>query len=215
MYGLKQAPRAWNAKIDGYFHKQGFQRSKSEPSLYDKKSGTHDFLIACLYVDDLIYMGTNGKMVEDFKKSMKEEFEMIDLGLMKYFLDIQVKQSSGEITLCQEKYIDNLLKKFHMENCKPMDTSMAANLKLLLDDGATKVDVRRYRSLVGSLIYLTNTRPDIFYPVSLVSRFMQEPSNLHYSAAKRILCYLKGTKNHCLRYRKEEDNKLIGYSDSD
>ena len=152
LYGLKQAPRAWNAKIDGYFRKKGFQRSKSEPSLYVKKSGTHDFLIACLYVDDLIYMGTNAKLVEDFKRSMKEEFEMTDLGLMKYFLGIQVKQSSGEITLCQEKYIDDLLRRFHMENCKPMDTPMAANLKLQLDDGATKIDARRYRSLVGLLI---------------------------------------------------------------
>lgn len=91
LYGLKQAPRAWNAKIDGYFRKKGFLRSKSEPSLYVKKSGTHDFLIACLYVDDLIYVGTNADMVEDFKNSMKEEFEMTDLGLMKYFLGIQVK----------------------------------------------------------------------------------------------------------------------------
>lgn len=146
LYGLKQEPRAWNVKIDGYSRKKGFQRSKSEASLYVKKSGTHDFLIACLYVDELIYMGTNPNMVEDFKRSMKEEFEMTDLGLMKYFLGIQVKQYSGEITLCQEKYIDDLLRKFHMENCKPVDTPMAANLKLQLNDGATKVDVTRYRS---------------------------------------------------------------------
>ena len=89
-----------------------------------------------------------------------------------------------------------------MENCRPMDTPMASNLKLQLDDGATKIDVRRYRILVGSLIYQTNTGPYIVYPVSLVSRFMQEPSSLHYSAAKRILRYLKGTKNHCLNAQK-------------
>ena len=121
--------------------------------MYVKKSGTHDFLIACLYVDDLIYVGTNADMVEDFKNSMKEEFEMTDLGLMKYFLGIQVKQSKGEIFLSQERYVDGLLKKFRMEGCNPMKTPMATNQKLQLDDGSDKVDERLYRSLVGSLIY--------------------------------------------------------------
>ena len=215
LYGLKQAPRAWNAKIDGYFHKKGFLRSKSEPSLYVKKSGTHDFLIACLYVDDLIYVGTNADMVEDFKNSMKEEFEMTDLGLMKYFLGIQVKQSKGEIFLSQERYVDGLLKKFRMEGCNPMKTPMATNQKLQLDDGSDKVDERLYRSLVGSLIYLTNTRPDIVQSVSLLSRFMHNPSRIHYAVAKRVLRYLKGTKNHGLKYVHNEDNRLIGYTESD
>ena len=83
--------------------------------------------MVCLYVDDLIYMGTNMKMVEDFKRAMMKEYEMIDLGLMKYFLGIQVRQSKGEVFICQEKYIEDLLKKFHMAACKPVSTLVSSN----------------------------------------------------------------------------------------
>jgi len=99
LYGLKQAPRAWNSKIDGYLLSNGFLKSPSEPSLYIKTQRPQDFLILCLYVDDLIYTGTNPKMIEEFKKAMMSEYEMTDLGLMKYFLGIQVKQSPGQIFL--------------------------------------------------------------------------------------------------------------------
>ncbi|KAL5726897.1 hypothetical protein ACHQM5_000142 [Ranunculus cassubicifolius] len=102
-----------------------------------------------------------------------------------------------------------------MANCKSIATPLALNEKLQLNDGAPKADAKVYRSLVGSLLYLTNTRPDIEYSVSLLSRFMQEPSNLHFAAAKRILRYLQGTKNYSLKYAKEEDNKLAGFTDSD
>lgn len=214
LYGLKQAPRAWNSKIDAYFLRSGFMRSPSEPSLYVKKNG-EDFLMVCLYVDDLIYVGTNANMVDSFKEAMMKEYEMTDLGLMKYFLGIQVKQSKGEIFITQEKYVSDMLKKFRMENSNPAPTPMALNEKLQLDDGAEKSDPKIYRSLVGSLIYLTNTRPDIVHSVSLVSRFMNEPSKLHFAAAKRILRYLRGTKKLGIKYVKEEDNKLVGYTDSD
>ena len=102
-----------------------------------------------------------------------------------------------------------------MNNCKPIATPLATNEKLQAEDGAPKVDGKMYRSLVGSLIYLTNTRPDIVYPVSLISRFMQSPSRLHYAAAKRILWYLQGTKNYGIHYVREKDFKLIGSMDSD
>ncbi|KAL5730657.1 hypothetical protein ACHQM5_003455 [Ranunculus cassubicifolius] len=154
-------------------------------------------------------------MVEDLKKAMMKEFEMSDLSLMKYFLGIQVQQSKGKIIVFQEKYTTDLLKRFNMSNCKPVATPLAVNEKLQLDDGSPKADDKTYRSLVGSLLYLTNTRPDIEYSVSLLSRFMHEPSNLHFSAAKRILRYLQGTKNLGLKYMKEDDNKLVGFTDSD
>lgn len=151
LYGLKQAPRAWNSKIDGYFLQDGFRRSPNEPSLYVKKEN-HDILIVCIYVDDLIYMGTNMQMVKNFKQRMMEEFEMTDLGIMKYFLGIQVKQSGGEILISQEKYVEDLLKKFRMENCNPVFSPMATSDKLKKDDGAEKADAQLFRSLVGSLI---------------------------------------------------------------
>ncbi|KAK6145902.1 hypothetical protein DH2020_019771 [Rehmannia glutinosa] len=116
---------------------------------------------------------------------MMKEYEMTDLGLMKYFLGIQVRQSKGELFISHEKYLEALLKKFQMSNCKPISTPLA-----------------------------TNTRPDIVYPVSLISRFMQDPSKVHYAAAKRIFRYLQGTRKLGIRYVKEK-KKLIGYADSD
>ena len=214
LYGLKQAPRAWNSKIDAYFLQNGFVKSPSEPSQYVKTRGAN-FLMVCLYVDDLIYAGTNHDMVQSFKEAMMKEYEMTDLGLMKYFLGIQVKQTKGGIFITQEKYIHDLLKKFILESCKPVSTPMALNEKLQLNDGAEKADPKVYRSLVGSLIYLTNTRPDIVHSVSLVSRFMNEPSKLHFAATKRILRYLQGTKKLGIKYVKEENNELVGYTDSD
>ena len=215
MYGLKQAPRAWNSKIDGYFRQNGFQRSICEPSLYVKHEGTRDFLVICLYVDDLIYMGTNRKMVEDFKKAMLKEFEMTDLGLMKYFLGFQVRQSTGEVFICQEKYIEDLLKKFHMAACKPVSTPMSSNEKLKQEDAVEKADAKTYQSPIGSLIYLTNTRPDIVHSVNLISRFMNQPSKLHYAVAKRILRYLQGTKKLGILCKKENGNNLVGFTDND
>ncbi len=214
LYGLKQAPRAWNSKIDSYLLQNGFTKSPNEPSLYIKTQGS-DFLILCLYVDDLIYTGTKPRMIEEFKKSMMSEYEMTDLGAMKYFLGMQVKQSPGKIFLSQEKYAEDMLKKFNMSDCKPMATPMATNEKLSKNEGIEKVDASFYRSLVGSLIYLTNTRPDIVHAVSIISMFMSEPSKAHLAAAKRILRYIKGTKSHGIMYESEIDYKLTGYTDSD
>ncbi|KMT04001.1 hypothetical protein BVRB_8g187060 [Beta vulgaris subsp. vulgaris] len=129
---------------------------------------------------------------------MMSEYEMTDLGAMKYFLGMQVKQSPGKIFLSQEKYADDLLKKFNMSECKPLATPMALNEKLSKNDGKEKVDASIYRSLVGSLIYLIHTRPDIAHTVSVVSRFMilydtlhgtggPEPSVRYHSGRARIL----------------------------
>ncbi|BBN67428.1 transposable element gene [Prunus dulcis] len=225
LYGLKQAPRAWNNKIDHYFQQNGFTRSLSEPSLYLKKEGTHDFLILCFYVDDLIYTSTNPRMAEVFKKNMMKEYEMTDLGTMRYFFGIQVQQSDEGIFISQEKYAENLLKKFNMLKSKPMDPPMAINLKLTSNDGAPKFDASIYisvvgtliylTSVVGTLIYLTNTRPDIVHAVSVVSRFMSDPSNHHFAVVKRILRYIQGTKGNGIRYTQEKIAQLVGYTDSD
>ncbi|XP_042441173.1 secreted RxLR effector protein 161-like [Zingiber officinale] len=154
-------------------------------------------------------------MVEDFKLAMMKKFEMSDLGLMRYFLGFQVKQSSGEIFISQEKYVEDLLKKFQMLSCKPVPTPMALNEKLQQEDDNEMADEKLYRSLVGSWIYLTNTRPDIVQPVSVLSRFMSKPSKVHYAAAKRVLRFLQGTMKHGLRYVKESNNDLVGFTDSD
>ncbi|PNX86396.1 putative LRR receptor-like protein kinase, partial [Trifolium pratense] len=175
LYGLKQAPRAWYSRIDQYFMDRGFRRSKSEPTLYIKTQGQYDTLIVSLYVDDLIYTGNNITLINGFKEDMMKTFEMTDLGLMNYFLGIEMQK----------------------------------------DDGSPEADASRYRSLIGSLLYLTATRPDIMYATSLLSRFMQKPSQIHFGAGKRILRYLQGTKEYGMWYKSIGNSKLLGYTDSD
>ena len=132
-----------------------------------------NFIIVCLYVDDLICFRINHHLLDDFKHSM------------------QVKQGRGKIFVSQEKYAADILKKYYMKDCKAVSTPMDLNEKLSSNDGAHKVDENQYRSLVGSLIYLTHTRPDITQAVSMLSRFMHSPSVLHYETTKRVLRYLK------------------------
>lgn len=189
LYGLKQAPRAWYSQIDKYFLEKGFEKSKSEATLYTKIEGL-DILIISLYVDDLIFMGNNKKMLEDFKKEMMKMYEMSDLGLLHYFLGIEVLQDEHGIFISQKKYAENILKKFKMNGCKTVAIPLVPNEKLKKEDGAEKIDASTYRSLVGSLLYLTATRPDIMYSASLLSRYMQNPSQIHFGTAKRVLRYL-------------------------
>ncbi|KAL0364613.1 UNVERIFIED_CONTAM: Retrovirus-related Pol polyprotein from transposon TNT 1-94 [Sesamum angustifolium] len=169
---------------------RGFRRSLSEPTLYIKSQG-NDKLIVSLYVDELIYTGNNEKMIQDFKEDMMKTFEMSDLGLMHFFLGIVINQEKEGIFICQRKYTKTLLKKFKMESCKTVTTPLVTGEKYQKEDGSQKVDGSIYRSLIGSLLYLTATRPDIMLAISLLSRFMQSPSQVHYAAAKRILRYLR------------------------
>ena len=135
LYGLKQEPRVWYNIIDSYFNEQGFRRSKSEPTLYIKTQGNSNTLIVSLYVDDLIYMGNNKEMTQEFKKDMMKTFKMINLGLMHYFLGIEISQENEEIFISQKKYTENLLKKFQMTGCKAVATPFVTNEKLQKEDG--------------------------------------------------------------------------------
>ncbi|KAL0392228.1 UNVERIFIED_CONTAM: Retrovirus-related Pol polyprotein from transposon RE2 [Sesamum radiatum] len=128
LYGLKQAPRAWYSRIDKYFMDRGFRRSLSEPTLYIKSQG-NDTLIVSLYVDDLIYTGNNEKMIQVFKEDMMKTFEMSDLGLMHFFLGIEINQEKEGIFICQRKYTETLLKKFKMESCKTVTTPLVTGEK--------------------------------------------------------------------------------------
>ena len=214
LYGLKQAPRAWNTRIDSYFKENGFKQCPYEHALYVKKNGGNVLFVA-LYVDDLIFMGNNDEMIEEFKGTMTREFEMTDLGLMKFFLGLEVRQVETGIFISQETYAKEILKKFKMANCNPVSTPMEPGAKLSKFDGGERVDASRYRSLIGSLRYLTCTRPDLSLSVGIVSRFMEEPVHSHWKAVKRILQYIQGTVSLGLFYSKAEDYKLVRYSDSD
>jgi hypothetical protein len=214
LYGLKQAPRAWYARIDGYFQDNGFKISKREPMLYYKQEG-NDILIVILYVDDLLYMGTSSKMKDEFKISMMNEFEMKDLGLMQYFMGMEVYQSEDEFFIRQTKYEEDMLKKFDMVDCKPTSTPITHEIVLYRDDGVEIVDETTYISIVGNLMFLTHTRPDITYFVSLVLRYMTEPSEIHMNESKRILRYVKGTLNFGIHYYTSKRFNLVGSIDYD
>ncbi|MBV8801912.1 MAG: hypothetical protein JO131_02910, partial [Gammaproteobacteria bacterium] len=215
LYGLKQAPRAWNSRIDNYFRQNGFIKCPYEHALYSKKDDGDNIIFVCLYVDDLIFTGSNPEMFAEFKRAMTKEFEMTDLGLMSYFLGIEVKQLEEGIFITQEGYAKEILKKFKMEDCNPVATPVECGTKLTKIGEGTSVDPTHYRSLIGSLRYLTCTRPDILYGVGLISRYMEKPDSTHLKAAKRILRYIRGTISYGLVYSFSNDFKLCGYSDSD
>lgn len=144
-----------------------------------------------------------------------QDFEMKDLGLTHYFLGLEVFQDDSQFFVSQIKYANDLLHKFGLENCTTVATPIAHGESLSKEDGVARVDVHTYRSMVGSLIFLTNSRPDICHIISLVPRYISLPSKIHLKAAKRILRYAKGTLNFGIHYLKNKDVKLVGYSDSD
>lgn len=214
LYGLKQAPRAWNTRIDTYFKANGFMQCPYEHAMYVKKEQDGGILFVCLYVDDLIFTGNNPSMFNTFKSNMMKEFEMTDIGLMAHFLGIEVKQHEDGIFISQRTYAADVLKKFGMEKCNQVTTPVESGLELRKNEDGD-VDPTYFKSLVGSLRYLTCTRPDILYGVGLISRYMETPDQSHLNAAKRILRYLKGTIDEGLSYTPTNEFELIGYSDSD
>jgi len=216
LYGLKQAPRAWYSRIEAYFLKEEFERCPSEHTLFTK-TRVGNILIVSLYVDDLIFTGSDKAMCDEFKKSMMLEFEMSDLGKMKHFLGIEVKQSDGGIFICQRRYAREVLARFGMDESNAVKNPIVPGTKLTKDENGEKVDETMFKQLVGSLMYLTVTRPDLMYGVCLISRFMSNPRMSHWLAAKRILRYLKGTVELGIFYRRRKNRslKLMAFTDSD
>eukprot|EP00253_Pinus_taeda_P030808 PITA_30808 len=190
-YGLKQAPRAWYSRIDSYLLDNEFDKCEGEPTIYIKEKDGK-ILIVVLYVDDVIFTGNNDHLIKNFKSVMKEEFEMTDMGFLRYFLGIEVDQNEKGIFSSQERYVNQVLSRFNMQECKAVITPTVMGLKLSREDSSKDFDPSLYKSIVGSLMYLTTTRPDIMYAVSLISRFMERPKGAHWQAAKRILRYVKG-----------------------
>ena len=145
------------------------------------------------YVDDLIFTGNDEVMFEQFKKSMKIEFDMTDLGRMKYFLGIEVLQKADGIFITQRKYAQEILERFNMDQCNSVHNPVVPGFKLMKDEGGVEVDSTVYKQMVGSLMYLTAKRPDLMFIISLISRYMERPTESHLLAAKRALSYINGT----------------------
>jgi transposase InsO family protein len=223
LYGLKQSPRAWYQKIDRYFTSAGFIKSNADHSLYVRLEGEAKVIIA-LYVDDLILISNRLNELKAVKSNLAAAFKKIDLGEIHYCLGIQVlrDRANRAVTLGQGKYVQDIRKRFGMEDCKPRSTPLDANSKLTKDmapkSAAELKDMEGipYQQAVGSLMYaMVATRPDIAYAVGAVSQFMSNPGSAHWMAVKRVLRYLQGTSQHVLRYGGECNIVLAGYCDAD
>ncbi|KAD3337417.1 hypothetical protein E3N88_32937 [Mikania micrantha] len=176
LYGLRQAPRAWNLKMDCTLRSLGYKRCPQEHSVYMKKDGTNLLLVG-VYVDDLVVTGSNMSIIVEFKRQMMRQFEMSDLGLLNYYLGIEVQQGDSGIVVKQERYARRILREFGMGECNPAKCPMEPGVKLSKDEDDTQVDATLYKRIVGSLRYLINTRPDLAYSVGIVSRYMENPSS--------------------------------------
>ncbi|KAJ9546343.1 hypothetical protein OSB04_018886 [Centaurea solstitialis] len=214
LYGLKQAPRAWYDTLSTFLLSKGFVRGKIDSTLFLKKYPKHILLVQ-IYVDDIIFGSTNPKLCEKFELLMKSEYKMSMMGELTFFLGLQIKQSEKGIFINQGKYVHEMLKKFDLTSCTPMKTPMAPPLSLDKDSKGKPVDVTLYRGMIGSLLYLTASRPDIMYSTCLCARYQAEPKESHLTAVKRIFRYLKGTPNLGLWYSKDSGFDLTAYSDSD
>jgi hypothetical protein len=192
LYGLKQSPRAWYAKMDKFLIDIGFSRCHSDPNIYTKKVGSY-LIILVLYVDDLILIGSDSKLLNHVKTILKKKFEMTELGFLHYFLGLQVLQTNEGIFISQSKYACDLFHFFHMEYCKPSPSPFQSRVNIVSTCTSPEVDATLYCQLVGSLLYLTHTCPDISFVVGLVARYMQTPHESHWKESKRILLYVRGT----------------------
>lgn len=169
LYGLKQAARAWFSRVEDYFAKEDFTKSQNEETLFIKTNDQGNILNVSVYVDDLIYTGDDVAMMKEFKTSMKKKFVMTDLGKMRYFLGLEVSQTTHGIHISQAKYALEVLKRFDLENCNSVWNPMVPGNKLDMDEGGDRVDETHYKKIIGSLMYITTTRSDVQLSVSLLA----------------------------------------------
>ncbi|XP_030460809.2 uncharacterized mitochondrial protein AtMg00810-like [Syzygium oleosum] len=194
--------------------KYGYSQSNSDHTLFLKQSqGKVTALI--VYVDDMIITGDDTEEISRLQEKLAEEFEMKNLGGLKYFLGIEVARSKEGIFLSQRKYVLDLLAEVGMLDCKPADTPIVQNHKLGKYPDQVPTNKERYQRLVGRLIYLSHTRPDIAYAVSVVSQFMHAPSEEHMNVVYRILRYLKSAPGRGIMFANNDHLVVEGYTDAD
>ncbi|KAH9735120.1 hypothetical protein KPL71_017636 [Citrus sinensis] len=214
LYGLKQAPRAWYDRLKNFLLDNDSSMGKADTTLFVKHKN-QDILIVQIYVDDIIFGSTNELLCKDFSSCMSQEFEMSMMGELKYFLRLQIKQNEEGIFINQAKYVKDLLKRFGYDNETAKSTPMSTTIKLDKDEKGKEVDIKTYRGMIGSLLYLTASRPDIMFSVCLCARFQSCPKESHILAVKRIFRYLIGTINLGLWYPRGTHIDLTCYLDAD
>ncbi|WVZ70398.1 LOW QUALITY PROTEIN: hypothetical protein U9M48_019069 [Paspalum notatum var. saurae] len=214
LYGPKQAPRAWYARLKSFLLKSGFVMGSVDKTLFLLSRGGNT-LIVQIYVDDIIFGGSSHALVSSFAEQMSRKFEMSLMGELQFFLGLQIKQGLEDTFIHQAKYTRDILKKFNMGDSKPMTTPMSTNTALDADEDGEAVDQKEFRGTIGSLLYLTATRPDIQFAVCLYARYQASPRTSHRQAVKRIFRYLKFTPVLGLWYSSGSSLSLRGFSDAD
>ncbi|GJV95869.1 putative ribonuclease H-like domain-containing protein [Tanacetum coccineum] len=214
LYGLHQAPRAWYETLANYLLGNRFKRGKIDQTLFIKKQ-KGDILLIQVYVDDIIFGSTNKELCTAFEKLMKDKFQMSSMGELTFCLGLQVTQKEDGIFISQDKYVTEILKKFNYTDVKSASTPVDLEKPLVKDRDAYDIDVHLYRSMIGSLMYLTASRPYIMFAVCACARFQVAPKTSNLLAIKRIFRYLKGKPTLGLWYSRDSPFEVVAYTDSD
>ncbi|CAN0871895.1 Retrovirus-related Pol polyprotein from transposon TNT 1-94 [Linum grandiflorum] len=214
LYGLKQAPRAWFEKFHGTILQAGFVQSHTDPSMFIRQS-IQGITVLLLYVDDMIVTGGDSEGIKELTESLRIAFNLKELGDASYFLGLEISRSEAGLFVNQRKYIADLLEAAQYSDFRPCTTPMEQNLKMSRDNGELLEDQTFYRSIVGSLIYLTHTRPDIAYAFQNVSQFMGTARTSHLDAVHRLLRYLRHTKDVGMFFPSSGSPVLEAFADAD
>jgi len=214
LYGLKQAPRAWYDMLSTYLISKGFKKGSVDPTLFIRGKGS-DILLVQIYVDDIIFAASTQVKCDEFAKIMSEKFRMSMMGKISFFLGLQISQSPRGIFINQSKYALESLKKYGFESCEPVDTPMKEKSKLDEDLNCVPTDPTQYRGMIGTLLYLTSSRPDLQFAICMCARYQAKPTVKHLLAVKRIFRYLRGTVHRGLWYPKDSSIALTAYADAD
>ncbi|GJY70368.1 retrovirus-related pol polyprotein from transposon TNT 1-94 [Tanacetum coccineum] len=213
LYGLKQAPRAWYDKLFSFLIEHGFTKGIIDLTLFTRRHGGHILLVQ-VYVDDIIFGSTNPDFSKRFANLIKNNFEMSMMGEIKFFLRLQVHQSPRGIFISQSQYAIELLKKHGLDECVSMSTPMATE-RLDADLHGTPTNQTTYHHMIGGIMYLTASHPDIAFATFVCAHYQARPTVKHLKEVKRIFRYLRQSYNMGLCYSKDSGFKLIAYSDAD
>jgi len=212
-YGLKQASGKWYEKLTSVLLQQNYTQASSDHSLFIKQTDI-SFTIILVYVDDVILAGNSITEFTTMKSILHDKFKIKDLGQLKYFLGLEVSHSSKGISLCQRKYYLDLLDDSGLIGAKLVSTPSDPNIKLHHDSSPPYLDIPSYRRLIGRLLYMNTTRPDITF-ITQLNQFLTNPSQVHYNVGMRVLKYLKGCPGSGIFFPRDSDLHIQGFSDAD
>lgn len=218
LYGLRQSGRNWNKVLHDFLRSQDFVQSLADPCLYTKRTA-ESFVILLIWVDDVLISASDDKSLRNVKQMFKEKFRTKDFGLVSNFLGMQFTFNEGEIVITQTRYLEKVLDRYCMNDCKGRATPCDESIRSFGEAEAVD-DQRKYREMIGSLVYAVScTRPDLAFAVSRLSQYLNAPTQVHLSCVKHVLRYVKRTLDFGLHFRKcdqaDQNLKIIGYSDAD